>query len=256
MKFKVRTVLGIITLLLFPVIMNFLSPVVSVFGAMDGVITGSLMLFAAMFITGMFFGRAWCGWLCPMSAMGDLCAKVSGKAVNVNKLRVVRYIIFAVWAAVLIAGFIMAGGVKKADFLFFTESGVSVDMPLKYIMYYLVLAVFIVTNLLVGRRGACHSFCWMAPFLAGGYAAGKLLKLPQLRIKADAEKCVDCGKCTKACPMSLPVNEALKQGSIDTSDCILCGECVKSCAKDVLRFSVRTPKSISADKKASAEYNA
>ena len=256
MKHKVRTVLTIVTLMLFPVIMNFLSPVVPVFGAMDGVVTGSLMLFAAMFITGMIFGRAWCGWVCPMAALGDLCAKANNKPVNVKKLRAVRFIIFAVWAAVLAAGFIMAGGVKKADFLFFTESGVSVDMPLKYIIYYLVLAVFIVTNLLVGRRGACHSFCWMAPFLAGGYAAGKLIKLPQLRIKAQAEKCVGCEKCSKACPMSLPVNIVLQQGSIELSDCILCGECVKSCAKGVLRFGIRTSaKSIGADHKVISGYD-
>lgn len=252
MKFKVRTVLTIVSLMLFPVIMNFLSPVVPVFGAMDGVITGSLMLFAAMFLTGMFFGRAWCGWVCPMSALGDLCAKANGKPVSVKKLRIIRYIIFAVWAAVLAAGFVMAGGVKKADFLFFTESGISVDMPLKYIMYYSVLAVFIVTNLLVGRRGACLSFCWMAPFLVGGYAAGKLLKLPQLRIKAEADSCTGCEKCAKACPMSLPVSTILKKGSVETSDCILCGECVKSCARGVLSYGIRSAKkNISAENKTS-----
>ncbi len=256
MKFKVRTVLTLVSLMLFPVILNFLSPVVPVFGAMDGVITGSLMLFAAMFLTGMFFGRAWCGWVCPMSALGDLCAKANGKTVSVKKLRTVRYIIFAVWAVVLVTGFILAGGVKKADFLFFTESGVSVDMPLKYIMYYIVLAVFIVTNLLVGRRGACHSFCWMTLFLAGGYAVGKLLKLPQLRIRADADSCTGCEKCTRACPMSLPVSTALKKGSIEASDCILCGECVKSCAKGVLRFGIRTAaKNINAKNKTSIGQN-
>lgn len=257
MKFKTRTVLTLISLLLFPVILNFLSPVVPIFGAMDGVITGSLMLFGAMFVTGMFFGRAWCGWVCPMSALGDLCAKANNKTVNVKKLRAVRYIIFAVWIAVLVTGFILAGGVKKADFLFFTETGISVDMPLKYIMYYLVLAVFIVTNLLVGRRGACHSFCWMAPFLAGGYTAGKLMKLPQLRIKAEADRCMDCGKCTKACPMSLPVSTALQRGSIELSGCILCGECVKSCAKGVLCFGVRASvKNINTENKVINEHDA
>ncbi len=257
MKFKVRTVLTLISLMLFPVILNFLSPVVPVFGAMDGVMTGSLMLFAAMFITGMFLGRAWCGWVCPMSALGDFCAKANNKPVNITKLRMARYIIFAVWAAVLVIGFVIAGGVKKVDFLFFTESGVSVDMPLKYIMYYLVLAVFIVTNLLVGRRGACHSFCWMAPFLAGGYAAGKLLKLPQLRIKAQADKCISCEKCSQACPMSLSVGTALQQGSIELSDCILCGACVKSCAKGVLRFGIRTgDKRINTDNKVISGHNA
>lgn len=240
MKHKVRTVLTTAGLMLFPVVMNFLSPVVPVFGAMDGVITGSLLVFAAMFVTGMFFGRAWCGWACPMAALADLCAKANGRPVNVKRLRAVRLVIFSVWAGVLAAGFFLAGGVRRADFLYLTEAGVSVDEPMKYIMYYMVLAVFLAVNLLVGRRGSCHSFCWMSPFIAGGYLAGKLMKLPQLRINADAARCVDCGGCDRACPMSLPVGMAAKIGAVETSDCILCGECVKACAKGALRFGVRT----------------
>jgi len=239
MKHKVRTVITIITLLLFPIIMNFLSPVLPIAGAMNGIIAGSLMLFAAMFITGIYFGRAWCAWVCPMSALGDLCTKANDKAVNIKKLRVIRLIIFTVWAGVLVAGFVMAGGIKGADFLFMTESGISVDMPMKYIVYYSVLILFTVVNILVGRRGACHSFCWMSPFLAGGYLFGKLLKVPQLRIKAETDKCVSCGKCSNACPMSLPVATALKQGAVNTSDCILCGECVKSCPKTTLSFGIK-----------------
>lgn len=239
MKHKVRTIITIVTLLLFPIIMNFLSPVVPMAGAMNGIIAGSLMLFGAMFVTGIFFGRAWCAWVCPMSALGDLCEKANGKAVNVKKLRVVRLIIFTVWAGALVAGFVMAGGIKGVEFLYLTESGISVDMPMKYIVYYMVFFLYVVVNILVGRRGACHSFCWMSPFLAGGYLFGKRLKLPQLRIKVEADKCVGCGNCAKACPMSLPVSTALKQGCVETSDCILCGECVKSCSKEVLRYGIR-----------------
>lgn len=245
MKHKVRMVITIIALLLFPIIMNFLSPVLPIVGAMDGIIVGSLMLFAAMFVTGIFFGRAWCSWLCPMSALGDLCTMANSKAVNVNKLRTVRFVIVAVWAAALVAGFVLAGGIKGADFLYMTESGISVDMPIKYVIYYTVLILFFVTNLTVGKRGACHSYCWMSPFLAGGYHFGKLLKVPQLRIKANTDKCTDCGKCSNACPMSIPVSTALKQRCIDTSDCILCGECVKSCSKTVLSFGIRKAANIS-----------
>ncbi len=239
MKYKVRTVITISTLLLFPIIMNFLSPYLPINGAFNGVVAGSLMVFAAMFVTGIFFGRAWCAWICPMSALGDVCVKANGKAVNIKNLRVIRFSLFAIWAVVLVAGFVTAGGIKSVSFLFMTESGISVDMPMKYIVYYLVLILYIVVNILVGRRGACHSFCWMSPFLAGGYLAGKLLKVPQLRIKADSDKCVNCGKCNNACPMSIPVSTVLKKGCVETSDCILCGECVKSCPKGVLRFGIR-----------------
>lgn len=239
MKHKARIILTTVTLLLFPVILNFLSPAVPIFGALAGVVTGSLLLFAAQLLTGLFLGRAWCGWLCPMAALSEICMRVNDRSVNRKFLRAVRLSVFGVWAAALIAGFIAAGGIKTVNPLFFTENGISVDEPSKYIVYYMVLALFLVVSLAVGRRGACHSFCWMSPFLAGGYALGKQLGVPQLRIKARPENCVDCGRCDKACPMSIPVRTSLKAGFISESDCVLCGECVKNCPKDVLRFGVK-----------------
>ncbi len=239
MKHRVRIIITTVTLLLFPVILNFLSPAVPIFGAFQGVIAGSLCLFAVQFMTGLFFGRAWCGWVCPASALGDIAMRVNDRPVNRKALAIIRFSVFGVWIAVLIAGFVAAGGVRSIDPLFLTENGVSVDMPAKYIIYYIVLAVIFGTNLLVGRRGACHSFCWMSPFLAGGYAVGHLLHMPQLRIKSRPESCVACGKCDRACPMSLPVRTALQTGIIPQSDCILCGECVKTCPKNVLRFGIK-----------------
>ncbi len=239
MKHKARIILTTVTLLLFPVVLNFLSPAVPIFGALAGVVTGSLLLFAAQFLTGLFFGRAWCGWLCPMAALGDLCMRVNDRPVNRKILRIVRFSIFGVWIASLAAGFVIAGGAKAVNPLFFTENGISVDEPAKYIVYYMVLALFLVVSLAVGRRGACHSFCWMSPFLAGGYALGKRLRVPQLRIKSQPAICVNCGKCDKSCPMSIPVRTSLKAGFVSESDCILCGECVKNCPKDVLRFGVK-----------------
>ena len=135
MKHNVRMILTTVTLLLLPVVLNFLSPAVPIFGALEGVIVGSLCLFAAQFVTGLFFGRAWCGWLCPMAALSDLCMRVNGRPVNRGALRVVRLSLFGVWAAVLVAGFVSAGGVKAVNPLFFTENGVSVDEPSKYIIY-------------------------------------------------------------------------------------------------------------------------
>jgi len=233
----VRKTLIIIFLLLFPVTLNFLSPYVSIDGAMIGIISGSLLLFIFMFVTAIFFGRAWCGWICPMAGLSEACLSINNKNVNVKRLRIIRYFIFTVWAGILIAMFVMAGGIKGVNPLHLTENGISVDGPMKYITYYLVLALFFIVTVTVGKRGACHSFCWMSPFLVGGMALGKLLKIPRLRVKADSSLCVKCGACDKKCPMSINVSSSIKDGYINTSDCILCGECIDNCKKKVLKYS-------------------
>lgn len=238
MRQKIRKTILLISLLLFPVTLNFFSPYISIDGAMNGILSGSLILFFIMFLTAVFFGRAWCGWVCPMAGLSEICLGVNEKPVNVRRLRIVRYSIFAVWAGAVAAGFLLAGGIKRAVPLYLTENGISVDMPQKYVIYYGVLALFLLVTLLVGRRGACHSFCWMAPFLTAGYRVGRLLRLPQLRVTVEREKCVSCGRCEQVCPMSIPVSRSLSAGCVRSSDCILCGACADRCGKDVLRIGI------------------
>lgn len=65
MRQKTRRTMIFLSLLLFPLTLNFFSPYVSIDGAMSGIISGSLLVFGVQFVSGIFLGRAWCGWLCP-----------------------------------------------------------------------------------------------------------------------------------------------------------------------------------------------
>jgi polyferredoxin len=224
--------------MLFPITLNFFSPYVSIEGAYQGVISGSVLLFAAMLLTATFFGRSWCAWICPMAAVGELGMTINNKNVPVNKLKIMRYSIFTVWFGILVTGFILAGGVKQINPLHLTDYGISVDQPMKYVIYYFVLFTFFALNIILGKRGACHSICWMSPFLVAGTKIGRVFHLPQLRITAIAENCIDCKKCDVKCPMSIVVSSEVKVGKIKSFDCILCGECVDVCPKKVLQFDI------------------
>ncbi len=239
MRQKIRKILLYVSLFLFPVTMNYLSPYVSIDGAFAGLLSGSAILFLLLFVSGVFFGRAWCGWLCPAGGVAEIAQTVNPKPANAKRLRIVRYSIFAVWFSVLVTGFVLAGGIKGIDPLRLTERYVSVDEPIKYIMYYLVLGLFFVLDLALGRRGACHGICWMSPFLNAGQLAGRLLHLPQMRIKSKPDACIECKKCNNKCPMSIDVNAAVKIGSVKSIDCILCGECVDVCPNGVLGYRKR-----------------
>ena len=62
---RVRRALTIVSFLLLPVTLNYLSPYVIVDGASQGIINGSFISFALMFLSALFLGRLWCGWVCP-----------------------------------------------------------------------------------------------------------------------------------------------------------------------------------------------
>jgi ferredoxin-type protein NapH len=239
MRQKTRLVLVYVSLLLFPVTLNFFSPYVSIDGALNGIISGSVLVFLAMFISGLFLGRGWCGWFCPVAGLSEIGMTINRKPVPVKKLAVIRYSIFTVWLAILAACFVLAGGIKGINPLHLTERFVSVDEPLKYITYYLVVFILFIITVWIGKRAACHSICWMSPFLVGGYLSGKLLHLPQLRIKSTPEKCSGCKTCNNKCPMSISVSTLVKAGEITSLDCILCGQCVDNCPNKALRYGIR-----------------
>lgn len=239
---RVRKTLVLLTFLSFPVTMNFLSPYLIVEGAARGVVNGSLMLFGLMFLSSLFLGRAWCGWVCPGAGMADLAEPVNNQPVRRTRIHWIKWLIWIPWISLIAWLAIEAGGYSRADFFFFTETGVSVDAPVKYITYYAVLALFIGLAILVGRRAGCHTICWMAPFMILGRWIRNRVGWPALRLKADASACADCKKCTSNCPMSIDVNALVQSGRMENVDCILCGTCVDNCTKQVIHYSFSSGK--------------
>ncbi len=239
MRQKVRRLIVYAALFLFPLTFNYFSPYVSIDGAMAGIVSGSVLLFLLQFLSGVFFGRAWCGWLCPVAGLGEIGATVNDRRVSVKKLAVVRYCVFGVWFAALAGAFVLAGGIKGVDPLHLTERYVSIDEPWKFATYYAVLALLFILTVSIGRRGACHAICWMAPFLSAGEVLGRALHMPQLHIRSDPERCVDCGLCTQKCPMSIDVAQEIKTGRVRSLACARCGECADGCPAKALRFGMR-----------------
>lgn len=91
--------------------------------------------------------------------------------------------------------------------------------------------------LLAANRAMCHSICWMAPFMIIGERIGFALHVPQLHVEVSPDVCNGCGRCEKACPMSLPVSTLLAKGSIEHPECIQCGVCCDVCRKDACRLT-------------------
>ena len=91
MRQKIRRILLYTSLFLFPITMNFLSPYVSIDGAFAGVLSGSAVMFIILFLSGLFFGRAWCGWVCPAGGVAEIAQTVNPKPANAKGLRIVRY---------------------------------------------------------------------------------------------------------------------------------------------------------------------
>ena len=80
-------------------------------------------------------------------------------------------------------------------------------------------------------RGYCY-YCPLGTVLSG------LAKLGGQRIDTNLTKCVQCGRCTAICPMSIDVRGfAAQKEAVQDSLCVGCGHCVDSCPTQTLRYS-------------------
>jgi len=238
----IRRTLLLLSFIAFPVTMNYLSPYLIVDSAFQGIVNGSLIAFASMFVGSLILGRLWCGWMCPAAGLQEPLLRVNDRRVG-RRVDLVKWLIWVPWIALILFAAVRAGGYTSIDPLYGTVGGISVagdaDRPIiaAYAIYFIVVLLFFGLALALGRRGGCHSVCWMAPFMITGRAARNTLAWPSLRLVADQPTCKRCGTCTAACPMSIDVRAMVASGSMEHTECVLCGTCVDTCPNDVIRYS-------------------
>jgi len=235
---KIRKGMLLFSMLLFPITLFYLSPYLIIQGSFAGIVTGSCLLFASLFLSSLFLGRAFCGWICPSGALQECSAQISGKPAS-RKQNIIKYFIWSPWLITIIIGFITAGGIRKIDPFYMTDHGISVSNIYNYIIYFFIVGLVLVVSLVFGRRSFCHSLCWMAPFMILGNKIKSKFRYPGLHLESTVGKCVNCKLCDKNCPMSLDVSEMVNKDSMDSDECILCGKCEEVCPKKVIYMGMK-----------------
>ena len=234
---KFRKLLLIIALLLFPVTLFYFSPALIIEAGLKGIINGSFIVFIAMFISGIFFGRLFCAYACPAGGLQECAFAVNNKQPKQGWRNYIKYGIWIVWIAVVIFCYIHNGQSLKIDFFYQTDHGISVANIYSYIIYYGIILLVLLPALIGGKRASCHYFCWMAPFMVLGIKLRKLLRLPGLYISTEGNECVSCKKCNNVCPMCVDIENVAKNSKgINSLECIQCGACVDICPQKTLKY--------------------
>lgn len=222
--------------LLLPITLNYYSPALMTQGTASRVATFSLFLWTGMFVTSIVLGRAFCGWACPFHGLQLAVEKVGSRPFKrVRFLKAFKYAFWALWAGAVVAFAVATGGWQRVDLLYMTEHVVSVDSPTNLIVYYSLVALTL-APLGLGKRGFCHYLCPFGVWGIVGEWIGHALRLPRLRLNADAEKCDACRRCDHVCPMDLPVSEMVAAERMRHTECILCGSCVDDCKQGALCY--------------------
>ena len=199
-------------------------------------ITGTLILF------GVLLGRFICGFLCPFGWFQELLHKIPTKKFSTKKLKCLTWIKYAV---LLVTVFLLPalavndvgmgdpffckyicpqGVLEGAIPLSIVNSGIRSALGALFAWKFSVLIAVTAVSVLFYRP-----FCkWLCP-LGAFYAL--LNKVSLFQMKVDKNKCVDCGKCAKACKMAVDVTKTPNH-----TECIRCGMCVRACPANAVRF--------------------
>jgi polyferredoxin len=208
---------------------------------------------AGMFLLIAFLGMSWifrksfCGWLCPVGTISEYLWRLGnqtfGRTFRLPRrldigLRSLKYFLLGLFLYAVVS---MPVPAIRA----FLEGpyGIVDDVKMLNFFRFLGLTGAIVVALLVLGSVFVQNF-WCRYLCPYGALMGFAALASPLRIRRETSLCIDCGKCTKACPSALPVDQLI---TVQSAECTGCMQCVAVCpAAGALLLSAPRRKSVPA----------
>ena len=216
-------------------------------GTLSGVAWAWCVLAGLIAVT-LIFGRVYCSFLCPLGIMQDVVIRLrrwvdalrgkKRKGTEVRYARPLPWLRYTILALTLLSA---SGGLTllltwldpytiaarvMASVLNPLIAGVSEEALAEWTRYGVLtgvaLACFAVPMVMAWWKGRiyCNTVCPVGALLS------LISRRPLLRIDMQANACVLCGKCLKACKANCI---DLKTQHVDTSRCVNCYDCVSAC---------------------------
>ena len=195
------------------------------------IFAGTLTLFIITLIVAILFRRSFCGLICPFGAIQEFFARLGHKLfkrkfimpVSIDKpLRYLKYLVLVVtvFYAWRTAGLWMAPYDPWSAYAHLPEG---LESVWKESAVGLIILVITVLGSLIYDRFFCKYLCPM------GALYGIVGKLSPFKVVRNESVCIDCGLCSKNCPVNIDVQHSLK---VTSAECLNCQTCVLSCPKE------------------------
>jgi polyferredoxin len=199
----------------------------------------AMYLFLGFLLMSLLLKKAFCSWLCPVGSFSESLWKM-GRRILGRNLRLPR------WADIPLRGlkylllgffvFVIGGmSVEVLEGFMATPYGLVADVKMLNFFRDVSLTSGMVIALLVLLSMLVQNF-WCRYLCPYGALLGLASLLSPVKIRRDTEACIECGKCARACPANLPVDELIQIRSVE---CNACMACIAACsAENALQFAL------------------
>jgi len=206
-------------------------------GLIPTVHPAGMFLLVAFVTISLMFRKAFCSWLCPIGTLSEALWQGGRDLFRRNfalprwadlPLRSLKYILLALFMWVIAR---MSAGEIRA----FLDSPYGLIADVKMLDFFRAAGrtTIIVCSALVILSVITKNF-WCRYLCPYGALVGLVSVLSPMRITRDSISCIDCGRCTKACPSLIPVD---RLQTVRTPECNGCLTCVSVCpVKDALEM--------------------
>jgi polyferredoxin len=197
-------------------------------GAWDPVHPAGLVIFLAIVGMSLLLRKGFCGQLCPVGFVSNLLERVGRKlGLTWQPGQRARRALDAPKYLLLLGFCSLAVSMNLEDTERFLRAPFNLVADTKMLLFFQSPSALtlMVLGVLAAASVVIPAF-WCRVLCPYGALLGVLSWLSPTAITRNAETCVSCGRCAKACPVGLPVDTTLR---VTSPDCQGCVECVGAC---------------------------